>query len=78
MKSRLVADTINAITVVGLMVTIPYPSVAPLDVPITRDDVEDVWDTFVKPDQDAGGLQSIEMRCLMGILRSVYKGALDD
>lgn len=45
-------------------IEIPEPTVAPLGVEITRDEVREVWDTFVKPDQDAGNVQSIEMRIL--------------
>lgn len=55
-------------------ITIPTPVVAPLGIPITASAVQEVWDTFVKPDQDAGNLQSAEMRCLMAILRAVYAG----
>lgn len=54
---------------------IPVPQVAPFDIPITDPKaVQDVWDTFVKPDQDSGGPQSVEMRTLMAVLRSVYAG----
>jgi hypothetical protein len=56
------------------MVTMPVPTVAPLGFEVTAPMVQDVWDTFVKPDQDAGGPQSGEMRVLMGILRAVYVG----
>lgn len=36
--------------------------------------VQEVWDVFVKPDQDAGNVQSGEMRVLMAILRATYEG----
>lgn len=56
-------------------ITIPVPTVAPMGWEI--DDVklvQEVWDTFVKPDQEAGNVQSGEMRMLMAILRSVAAG----
>jgi hypothetical protein len=59
-------------------VTIPVPQLAPFGEPINNPDVvQEVWDTFVKPSQDAGELQSIEMRALMAILRAVHKGLQD-
>ncbi|MGY4543277.1 hypothetical protein ACVWY0_003210 [Arthrobacter sp. UYNi723] len=54
---------------------IPIPLVAPIGWEI--DDVklvQEVWDTFVKPDQEAGNVQSGEMRMLMAILRAVADG----
>jgi len=55
--------------------TIPVPMVAPLGIPVdTKVKVQEIWDTFVKPEQDAGIPQSVEMRVLMAILRSVYEG----
>jgi hypothetical protein len=56
------------------MMTIPVPMVAPLGIPIDAEACQMVWDTFVKPDQDSGQPQSIEMRQLMAILRAVYEG----
>lgn len=54
---------------------IPVPVLAPLDIPvISSEAVQDVWDAFVKPDQDKGNPQSVEMRLLMAILRSVHEG----
>jgi hypothetical protein len=41
---------------------------------VTPGMVRDVWDTFVKPHQDSGKLQSAEMRVLMAILRATYEG----
>jgi hypothetical protein len=56
-------------------ITIPTPRIAPFNLPITsRETIQEVWDEFVKPDQEAGILQSIEMRALMAILRAVYQG----
>lgn len=52
----------------------PVPTMAPLGVELDRDAVREVWDTFVKPGQDRGDLQSIEDRALMAILRAVYEG----
>ena len=58
------------------MMTIPEINVAPFGLPIVAADVQSVWDVFVKPDQDAGNIQSVEMRVLMAILRGVYAGLL--
>lgn len=48
------------------------PLVAPFGVAVSQEAVKDVWDAFVKPEQEKGEPQSVEMRVLMGILRSVY------
>lgn len=59
-------------------VTIPVPLVAPVGWELDDPNiVQEVWDAFVKPEQDAGTPQSGEMRCLMAILRAVYKGLAD-
>jgi hypothetical protein len=61
------------------MMAIPVPVVAPLGWEV--DDpkvVQEVWDTFVKPEQEAGTPQSGEMRVLMAILRAVYEGLSED
>lgn len=57
--------------------TYPMPQmlVRPLMIELTKAGVQEVWDTFVKPKQDAGELQSIEDRALMAILRSAYIAA---
>ena len=47
------------------------PTMAPFGIPITASGVQEVWDTFVKPEQDEDRPQSAEMRMLMGILRWV-------
>ena len=47
-------------------------SIAPLGIELTRDAVREAWDTFVKPAQDRGDLQSVEDRILMACLRSLY------
>jgi len=54
--------------------TAPIPQVAPMGFEVTPGMVQDVWDTFVKPHQDSGDVQSAEMRVLMAILRSTYEG----
>jgi hypothetical protein len=54
--------------------TIPVPLLQPLGLPLDGSAVQEVWDTFVKPDQDAGIPQSVEMRALMAILRAVHAG----
>ena len=55
-------------------ITIPMPLVRPFDIEITPADVQDVWDTYVKPNQEAELPQSGEERVLMAILRAVYDG----
>lgn len=55
-------------------ITIPLPLVRPLGLPVTRANVEEVWNAFIKPEQEERGLQSVETRILMAILRSVYEG----
>lgn len=42
---------------------------------VTSGMVREVWDTFVKPDQDADLPQSAEMRVLMAILRNAFAQA---
>ena len=60
-------------------ITIPQPVVSPFGVEVTRRGVKDVWDAFVVPEQsDNAAPQSVEMRMLMGILRSVYAGMSDE
>lgn len=56
-------------------ITIPVPIVRPLGAMLDKPEyVQEVWDAFVKPDQDAGVPQSVEMRMLMAILRAVAHG----
>lgn len=55
-------------------VLIPVPIVAPMGQEVDAAGVQMVWDTFVKPGQDRGDLQSIEDRYLMAILRAVNAG----
>lgn len=59
-------------------IIIPVPEVAPFGSLLDKPEyVQEVWDAFVKPDQDAGIPQSSEMRMLMAILRAVYTGLQD-
>lgn len=55
-------------------VVIPVPTILPLGVEIGPQGVQDVWDAFVTPHQESGEVQSMEMRSLMAILRSVKVG----
>jgi hypothetical protein len=55
-------------------IVIPVPLMAPFLLPLGAGAVQEVWDAFVRPDQDARMPQSIEMRALMAILRAVYQG----
>lgn len=55
-------------------VVIPVPTVAPMGQEVDAAGVQMVWDTFVKPGQDRGDIQSIEDRYLMAILRAVFAG----
>ena len=60
---------------VAANLTIPWPAAAPFGATITAADVDAAWNEFVKPSQDDDAApQSVEMRILMGILRSVYDG----
>lgn len=55
---------------------LPAPAqVAPFGFDVTSGMVREVWDTFVKPDQDADLPQSAEMRVLMAILRNAFAQA---
>lgn len=53
---------------------IPIPQMAPFGSELSISAVREVWNTYIKPNQDAGNLQSIEERELMAILRAVYAG----
>lgn len=78
--AKAVSKILKVISVAGTpgMVLIPIPSMAPFGDPLDEPEfVQEVWDTFVKPDQDSGGPQSVEMRMLMAILRAVYRGLED-
>lgn len=58
-----------------MSVSMPVPVVAPFGWCVTDPEViQDVWDTFVRPSQEAGEIQSSEMRVLMAILRAAYVG----
>lgn len=56
---------------------IPTMRVAPTGFAVSASAVQNVWDIFVLPEQLAKTPQSIEMRVLMAILRSVHKGLED-
>ena len=55
-------------------IEMPVPTAAPLGVEVLPEHAQEVWDAFVKPDQDAGVSQSAEMRMLMAILRAFHQG----
>ena len=56
---------------------IPFPTVMPFRTRIDRSEyVQEVWDAFVKPEQDRGEPPSVEMRLLMAILRAVAEGLM--
>jgi len=63
---------------VSRYITIPIPTVMPFGSELLPEHAQEVWDTFVKPDQDAGNLQSVEMRMLMAILRAFAQGVVVD
>lgn len=48
------------------------PKVAPFAYEVTPKMVKEVWDTYIKPGQDAQLSQSVEERTLMAILRWTY------
>ena len=50
---------------------IGHPTVAPFNIPITAEKVQEVWDAYVKPKQRAG-MQDSDDLALMAILRAVY------
>lgn len=52
----------------------PIPIVAPLGQEVDSKAVREVWDTYIRPGQERGDVQSIEERLLMSILRAVYAG----
>lgn len=53
--------------------TIHTPKIWPLGIPVNKATLQSVWDVFVKPEQDSGRVQSIEMRALMACLRELYR-----
>lgn len=58
------------------MMSIPIPLVQPTGMQVNSVGmIQEVWDTFVKPTQsDNAPPQSVEVRTLMAILRSMYAG----
>lgn len=59
-------------------INMPVPLVAPFGTEFTPEYANEVWDAFVKPDQDTGLPQSAEMRCLMALLRAFAQGVVTD
>ena len=59
-------------------IIMPVPTVAPFGTEFTPEYAQEVWDAFVKPDQEAGIPQSVEMRMLMALLRAFAQGAVLD
>lgn len=53
--------------------TIPWPTVRPLGVPLTAKGLREAWEAIV-PGFGSGFTQSIEERCIMAALRAVYVG----
>lgn len=53
-------------------ITMPIPQVAPFGMPLDKPEsaAQEIWDAFVKPDQERGDPQSVEMRMLMALLRA--------
>lgn len=49
------------------------PKVLPFGILATPGAIEDVWDTFVGPDQEAENPPSTEMRILMAVLREAFR-----
>ena len=59
-------------------VVMPVPTVAPFGTEFTPEYAQEVWDAFVKPDQDAQVAQSVEMRMLMALLRAFAQGEVSE
>ena len=57
--------------------TCPIPKVWPFGMEVGSEEVQEVWDTYVKPGQDRDEPQSTEMRILMAILRAVNAGLIE-
>jgi hypothetical protein len=61
-----------AVEQVGVL-RVRIPLIAPLGLPLDkRSYMQEIWDTFVKPEQEMEIPQSAEMRALMAVLRAVY------
>lgn len=71
----LAQDQLDALKAAGY-VLIERPSVLPFGLPVTSAAaIKQVWDAFVAPSQsDDAPPQSVEMRVLMAVLRSVAAG----
>ena len=56
-------------------ITIPIPIISPMGLEITEaSTIEEIWDAFINPTQEEELPPSVEMRCLMAVLRAVYAG----
>jgi len=55
-------------------IIIPVPEDRATARPIDATGLQQVWDTFVKPEQLKDAPHPVEMRMLMGILRAVFAG----
>lgn len=53
---------------------IPWPHINPIDGPIQAADVREMWFAIIKPLSDKEVVQSVELRTLMAVVRSVYYG----
>lgn len=56
--------------------TMDWPTLTD-DERVTPEDVQHIWERYIKPGQDAEEVQSGETRVLMAILRAYWKGYLD-
>lgn len=53
--------------------TIPWPAIRPLGIPVSAGGVKEAWDAIIAP-LAGEGPQSVELRVLMAVVRSVYDG----
>lgn len=60
------------------VIEMPVPTAMPLGVEVLPEHAQEIWDAFVKPEQDAGVSQSVEMRMLMALLRAFNQGQVRD
>lgn len=59
-------------------VVMPIPKAAPLFIEVRPEHAQDIWDAFVKPEQEQGLPQSVEMRMLMALLRAFHQGRVTE
>jgi len=55
-------------------ITIPHPKTRPFGTLVTAQDVQEVWDAYIAPEQHLP--PSVEARTLTAILRAVHAGLL--